>query len=141
MLCWLATVDRHGWPTVSPKETFAAYGSDRLVIANIASPSGVRNVRDHPAVCASFVDVFVQKGYKVRGRASLVPPSEPDYRELVVPRERITEGRFPIHSIIDVQAFEVEAIQAPIYRLHEGTSEQQMVDSVMRTYGVQPRNP
>jgi len=42
-MCWLATVDRHGQPNVSPKEIFAAFDSEHLVIANIASPSSVRN--------------------------------------------------------------------------------------------------
>ena len=65
VLCWLATVDGNGQPNVSPKEIFAAFDTEHLVIANIASPSSVRNIEVNPLVCVSFIDVFVQKGFKV----------------------------------------------------------------------------
>jgi predicted pyridoxine 5'-phosphate oxidase superfamily flavin-nucleotide-binding protein len=32
VLCWLATVDAHGQPNVSPKEVFAAFDENHLVI-------------------------------------------------------------------------------------------------------------
>jgi predicted pyridoxine 5'-phosphate oxidase superfamily flavin-nucleotide-binding protein len=65
VLCWLATVDENGQPNVSPKEIFAVFDSEHLVIANIASPMSVRNIGVNPRVCVSFIDVFVQKGFKV----------------------------------------------------------------------------
>jgi predicted pyridoxine 5'-phosphate oxidase superfamily flavin-nucleotide-binding protein len=64
VLCWLATVDEAGRPNVSPKEIFTAHGDDHLLIAHLASPGSVRNLRARPEVCVSFVDVFVQKGFK-----------------------------------------------------------------------------
>ena len=45
VLCWLATVDADGTPNVSPKEIFASHGDDRIVIADIASPVSVKNLR------------------------------------------------------------------------------------------------
>jgi hypothetical protein len=69
VLCWLATADEAGQPNVSPKEIFAVFDSTHVVIANIASPTSVRNVLVNPRVCVSFVDVFVQKGFKVIGTA------------------------------------------------------------------------
>ena len=62
VLCWLATADAAGVPNVSPKEIFVPFGDDHLLIANIASPESVKNIRGNPHVCVSFVDVFVQKG-------------------------------------------------------------------------------
>jgi hypothetical protein len=44
VLCWLATVDEVGQPNVSPKEIFAGFDSNHLVIANIASPKSGRNI-------------------------------------------------------------------------------------------------
>jgi predicted pyridoxine 5'-phosphate oxidase superfamily flavin-nucleotide-binding protein len=69
ILCGLATVDADGQPNVSPKEIFAVFDPEHLVIANIASPTSVRNIAVNPRVCVSFVDVFVQKGFKVLGTA------------------------------------------------------------------------
>ena len=72
VLCWLAMVDPEGWPNVSPKEVFCTYDARTLLIANIASPGGRVNVRWHSAVCLSLVDVFVQKGFKLKGIATVV---------------------------------------------------------------------
>ena len=76
VLCWLATVDPDGWPNVSPKEIFCAYDAHTLLIANIASPGSRANVRRHPAVCVSFVDVFIQKGFKLKGIATVVESTD-----------------------------------------------------------------
>lgn len=62
VLCWLATVDDDGTPSVTPKEIFTGYGEDHLVIADIASSHSVSNAIARPKVCVSFVDVFRQRG-------------------------------------------------------------------------------
>lgn len=141
MPCWLATVDANGWPNVTPKETFAACGNDRLLIAHIASPGSVRNIRHAPAVCVSFIDIFVQTGYNTRGRATIVPPSAAAFETLAAPLERITQGQFPIHAIIDVRVDEVAVIRARSYQLHEAVTEQGMIDAAMRACGVQAGDP
>ena len=69
ILCWFATVDADGQPNVSTKEIFTCFDHEHLVIANFASPTSVRNIAANARVCASFVDVFVQKGFKVLGSA------------------------------------------------------------------------
>jgi len=50
VLCWFATVDSTGQPNVSPKEIFAVFDSEHLVVANIASPASARNVEQNPRV-------------------------------------------------------------------------------------------
>jgi predicted pyridoxine 5'-phosphate oxidase superfamily flavin-nucleotide-binding protein len=79
VLCWLATVDPSGTPNVTPKEIFSCYGDDRIVVADIASTHTVRNIRSHPSVCVSFVDVFRQRGFKVVGLATVIEPEETDF--------------------------------------------------------------
>lgn len=138
VLCWLGTIDGDGAPNVSPKEVFCAHGADGLLIANIASPQSDRNIRDNPRVCVSFVDVFVQKGYKLKGIAKIVRPKDLHFSELEVPLGQITQGLFPIHSIIAVQVQTVEPIVAPSYRLIPGTTEASQRAGAMRTYGVKP---
>ena len=138
VLCWLATVDRSGQPNVSPKEIFAAFDAEHLVIANIASPTSVRNVEQNPLVCVSFVDVFVQKGYKVLGKARNIRRQDPEFLRWAAPLEAMAGTRFPIHSVLLVRATAVEPILAPSYRLYpEEATEQSQVASAMRTYGVQ----
>ena len=67
VLCWLATVDKDQQPNVSPKEMFTYLDDHTLLIANIASPNSVRNIAQQPKVSVSFVDVFTQKGFKLKG--------------------------------------------------------------------------
>lgn len=140
VLCWLATVDADGVPNVSPKEVWATIGDRHLVVANIASPVSVRNIAANAAVCVSFVDVFVQKGFKVKGRATVVRPGDAEYARWVAPLEEMTGGRFPIRSVIVVEVSGVAAIVAPSYWLYPGeTTEGSQVEAAMVRYGVTAR--
>jgi uncharacterized protein len=137
VLCWLATVNALGQPNVSPKEIFAAFDESHLVIANIASPTSVRNIESNHLVCVSFIDIFVQKGYKVVGSATNVRRSEREFSAWSAPLVTKAGPRFPIHSVMVIKAIQVEPILAPSYRLYASeTSEQAQVASAMRTYGV-----
>ena len=139
VLCWLATVDKDGQPNVSPKEVFAIIDTEHLVVANIASPTSLRNIKVNPRVCVSFIDVFVQKGFKVIGEARNVVRQDSDFSRWSAPLEAKAGARFPIHSVLVVRAKAIEPIIAPSYRLYPGqTTEQSQIESAMRTYGVQP---
>lgn len=139
VLCWLATADSETCPNVSPKEIFAALDQYTLVIANIASPVSISNIRVNPKVCVSFIDVFAQKGYKLCGVAELVEPGDSRFPAFEAPLFEITKGAFRIHSIIAVQVSKVDPIIAPSYRLVPGTTEASQIESAMRTYGVMSR--
>lgn len=139
VLCWLATCDAAGQPNVSPKEIFAPFDEHHLVIAQIASPGSARNVAANPRVCVSFIDVFVQKGYKLSGTARLVPRGHAEYESWAQPLEAMTLGRFPIHGVFVVRVLAAEPIVAPSYRLYaDEVTEQSQREDAMRTYGVRP---
>ncbi len=139
VLCWLATVDASGQPNVSPKEIFTIFDGLHLVIANIASPTSVRNIDVNALVCVSFIDVLVQKGFKVMGAARSIPRGDRAYAQWVRPLQAKAGPRFPIHSVIVVQAQTVEPIVAPSYRLYpDTTTEQSQMEAALRTYGVTP---
>ncbi|MEM6783312.1 MAG: pyridoxamine 5'-phosphate oxidase family protein [Bacteroidota bacterium] len=138
ILCWLATANVDGVPNVSPKETFAAHGERGLLIAHIASPQSVRNIEVNPNVCVSFVDVFVQKGFKLTGIATLVAPDTARFEALLPPLHRITQGLFPIRSIIAIEVTAAAPIVAPSYFLWPDITEAEQRAAAMRTYGVAP---
>jgi uncharacterized protein len=139
VLCWLATASADGRPNVSPKEVFAPFDREHLVIANIASPSSVRNIAANAQVCVSFIDVFVQKGFKLSGTARNITRGHAEYETWAPPLLAVTQGRFTIHSVIVVKVLAVEAILAPNYRFHpDEVTEESQVASAMRTYGVRP---
>lgn len=133
------TVNATGHPNVSPKEIFAVFDAQHLVIAHIASPTSARNLRARDRVCVSFIDIFVQKGWKIIGSARLLGRDEAGYMHWVAPLALKAGPRFPIHGVIVVQAQAVEPIVAPSYRLypHE-TTEASQVAAALQTYRVQP---
>lgn len=137
VLCWLASTDAQGQPNVSPKEIFAVADEAHMVVANITSPATARNLRANPKVCLSFVDIFVQKGFKVRGSATEVKPADRDFPRWVAPLRTMAGDRFPIHGVFVVKAEAVEPIVAPSYRLFPAeTTEASQVEAALRTYGV-----
>ncbi|MCB0374596.1 MAG: pyridoxamine 5'-phosphate oxidase family protein [Sinomicrobium sp.] len=141
VLCWLATVSADNVPNVSPKETFTYYGDTHIIIANIASPQTVRNIKQNSDVCISFVDVFVQKGYQLKGKACLVRRSDPGFALMEAPLLKFTEGKFPFSTITSVVVEQAKPIVAPRYVLYPGTTERQQIASAMKTYGVAPYPP
>ncbi len=137
VLCWLATVDAEGQPRVSPKEIFTVFDERHLVIANLASPASAANLRCHDKVCVSFVDVFVQKGFKVLGTAVDVPPEAPDFSRWAAPLLERIGTRFELRSVFVVHARSVEPILAPSYLFFpQETTEAAQRASAMRAYGV-----
>ena len=139
VLCWLATVDGSGQPNVSPKEVFAAIGDRHLVLANIASPTSVRNVLAGSRACASFIDIFVQKGYKVAGPARYIRRDSTEFAQWGDSLVAIAEPKFSVHGIIIVEAECVESIVAPSYRLDPNLSEESQVMSALKTYNIDAR--
>jgi predicted pyridoxine 5'-phosphate oxidase superfamily flavin-nucleotide-binding protein len=140
VLCWLATVGQDGRPNVSPKEIWAILESDHVVVANIASPTTVRNIRHSGHVCLSFIDVFVQKGFKVIGEAENIERGHPSFQDWAAPLLSKAEPRFKVHSVIVVRHTLAEPIVAPSYRLYPSeTTEESQIASAHRTYGLAPR--
>lgn len=139
ILCWLATVDAEGQPNVSPKEVFVLQDATHLLIANIASPNSVRNVRQNARVCVSLLDIFVQKGAKLYGTAQEILPDQPEFSALEGLLLPLTEGLFPIHSILRIEITRTAEILAPSYWMYpESTTEAKQIASAMQQYGVKP---
>jgi len=138
VLCWLATSNSENEPNVSPKEIFTWLDDTTVLIANVASPNSVNNIKDNPNVCVSFVDVFIQKGFKLKGIATLVDKADDDFREKVKPLTDLFTDQFPIKGVIEIKVTKVAKIQAPSYFLYPETTEQSQIASAMRTYKVKP---
>jgi uncharacterized protein len=132
VLCWLATSDKDNFPNVSPKEMFTHF-EDKLVIANIASPNSIQNIQENNKVCVSFVDVFVQKGFKIKGQATIIYKNDSIFSLKVKPLTNLYSDKFPISAVIEI---EVEIIQAPSYFLFPEITEEQQIKSAMETYKV-----
>ncbi len=136
VLCWLATYGADGFPNVTPKEAFMYDPSGHLLIANIASPGSVGNIRLHPNVCASFINVLTQKGYKIKGTAQILEHPDPGFQTARQLLQKLIGTRFEIISIIQITPKQVDPILAPSYRLFKDTTEETMVADSLKTYRV-----
>ena len=136
VLCWLATVSEEGMPNVSPKEVFTYYGTDSIIIANIASPQTVKNIKTNTNVCVSFIDVLVQKGYQLKGKAAIIIASDPDFESMYAVLTKMTGGKFPFQTITQISLGQVKPIIAPRYRFYPETTEEAQIASAKKAYGI-----
>ena len=140
ILCWLATSSPDNMPNVSPKEVFCHYLSDKVIIANIASPGSVKNIRDNSQVCLSVVDVFVQKGYQLKGSARIVESDDQDFSALEEKLLVMTQGKYPFSSITEITIHSAKPIIAPSYLLYPEITEAQQIAAAKKAYGCEKNN-
>lgn len=136
ILCWLATVDSDGCPNVSPKELFLSTNEYTLVIAHIASPQSVKNIQTQPKVCVSFVDVFVQKGYKIKGKATLVSRHDSTYKDYNNLFQQQYGNAFAMTAFIVIEVATVAPILAPSYLFYLETTEAAQIQNALAAYRV-----
>jgi len=112
-------------------------GSDTLLIANIASPHSAANIRANPNVCVSMIDILVQKGVQMYGKAVVVRRSaDDDFDKLAAPLFELTEGKFPFSTLFKVSIERVNEILAPSYRLFPETREADQVEEAKKIYSM-----
>lgn len=138
VLCWLATSSADNIPNVSPKEIFTYFGDSLILVANIASPQTVRNIKENEQVCISFIDVFVQKGFQVKGSASIIKKTDSEFQELSRPLLEITKGEYPFSSLTMIKVGSVKPVIAPSYKLFPEKPDEQRLKQTYQNYGVEP---
>ncbi|MGV6829611.1 MAG: pyridoxamine 5'-phosphate oxidase family protein [Flavobacteriales bacterium] len=135
VLCWLATSSSDNIPNVSPKEAFTNY-KDTIIIANIASPQTLKNIRQNNNVCVSFINIFVQKGFQIKGLAEIVEEKNEDFIEMSKVLKVIIGDKFPFSSITKININQVKPIVAPSYILFPKTKEEDQIELSKKIYGV-----
>lgn len=136
VLCWVSTVSDAGIPNVSPKECFAYYGEESIIFANIASPQTVRNIEHNENTCISFIDILVQKGFQLKGKAEIIKETDPEYAGMYRVLNEMTKGKFPFKTITKVTIEKVKPIIAPSYILFPETTEDQQIGNSKKSYGI-----
>jgi len=135
VLCWLATVSEERIPNVSPKEIFVYYENDKIIIANIASPQTVRNIKKNKNVCVSFIDILVQKGFQIKGNARIIQKTDFEFLEMEKLLVKMTGGNFPFSTITEITIEHTKPIIAPKYILYPETTENEQIETAKKIYG------
>ncbi|MBQ4836592.1 pyridoxamine 5'-phosphate oxidase family protein [Pseudoalteromonas luteoviolacea] len=136
VLCWLATVDEDGCPSVSPKEVFICNSDTEILIANIASANSVKNIKSNDNVCVSFVDVFKQKGFQLYGKATYIAKNSDSFEAAFGSIKPLTGDKYPVAGVIRITVLKAKPIVAPSYKLFPNITEEQQIESAKKTYGV-----
>ena len=135
VLCWMATSSADNMPNVSPKEIFCYFEDDTIIVANIASPQTVKNIRANKNVCISFIDILKQKGFQLKGIAEIIEKSATDFSKKEKMLLHFTEGKFPFATITKILITGSKPIIAPKYLLYPNTTEEQQIESAKKSYG------
>lgn len=136
VLCWLATSSTENVPNVSPKEIFNHFETDKIIIANIASPQTVSNIKQNKNVCVSFIDILIQKGFQLKGTARIIKKTDTDFLEKEKILTEMTGGNFPFATITEIKVEQVKPIIAPKYVLYPETTEKEQMESAKKLYGI-----
>ena len=134
VLCWLAT-SYENIPNVSPKEVFCYYNNDSILIANIASPTSVRNISKNENVCLCCINILVQKGIQLKGTAKVVGPSNSQFNDYLQHLQPIAGERFTIKSVILMKITSSKPVLAPSYQFYPETTEDEQVQKAKARYG------
>ena len=122
-LGFVATVCPDGTPNLSPKGTTTVWDDDHLVFADIHSPETVKNLLSNPAIEINFVDVFLRKGYRLKGTASVHAAGK--MFDEVVAFYVEAGSKYKINNIVLITVERVLLISSPAY--DRGLSEEEIV--------------
>ena len=136
VLCWLATVSPDREPNVSPKEAFLIDNTGEIMIAHIASPKSVANIKSNSKVCVTFIDIFTQRGYKVMGEARFVEPHADEFVSRSESLSKMVGGDHEILGVIVIEPKSVDDVVAPSYNIHPETTFLDMIEQSLSTYRV-----
>jgi hypothetical protein len=116
-LGFVATVSPDGSPNLSPKGTLTVLDDDHLVFADLASPHTIENLRANPPTEVNVVDPVVRKGFRFKGKGTVVDPGD-RFDELLAslttgPRALSTPER--VRHIVVIEVTEARPLVSPAY--------------------------
>ena len=137
-LAFVATVNPDGTPNLSPKSSLAVLDENRIGFADIASPNTVRNLKANPAIEVNAIDIFMRRGYRFRGTATLEPPGSETFAKIAEPFWAQNGRDFPIHGVVDIAVEKALPVLSPAYTFIDGVTEDALREAYYEKYGVRP---
>jgi uncharacterized protein len=125
VLCWLATA-----------ESLALIVPVVFRLPLSPRPAVRESITSSTAVCLSFVDPFVQKGFKTKGGPGLATYHDGFFASRLRLLIDLAGSTFPFSTIFVIDVVSIKPILAPSYRLYPATVKSQQVESAVKAYGV-----
>ena len=132
-LGFIATVCPDGTPNLSPKGTLRVLDDDHLIFADIRSPGTVGNLRLNPSVEVNVVDPLVRKGYRFKGKATVLDSGAEFEKHLALfSTTELSDAPRRIRTIIVIRVDDARPLISPGY--DRGTDETAMRERWTRYY-------
>ncbi len=113
-LGYVATVSPDGSPNVSPKGSMTVLDEDTLVFADIESPHTIRNLASEPRTEINVVDPLTRKGYRFRGRGTVLHAGVAYWNALAMYREEGADVR-RIRAVVIIALESAVPLVSPVY--------------------------
>jgi predicted pyridoxine 5'-phosphate oxidase superfamily flavin-nucleotide-binding protein len=114
-LGFVATVNADGTPNLSPKATFVVLDDRTIAFAEIRSPNTIRNIERSPAVEVNFVDPFVRKGCRIKGKAEVVPRGSAAFDALLARLAPAPDLRDAVGAVVTIRVERAALLISPAY--------------------------
>ena len=135
-LGFVATSSPDGTPNVSPKGTFAVLDDRTIAFGEIRSPGTLQNLKTNPRIEVNFIDVFVRKGYRFAGTATVVRRGEAGFETLLPKLGSTLAPR--IRAIVTIAVTRALPLTSPAY--DDGKTEPELRRSWTKRFRLlQPR--
>ena len=137
-LSFVATVNEDGTPNLSPKASLTVMDGV-LYFADIASPRTIRNLKRNPAVEINVVDIFLRRGYRFNGRASILTPDDAAH-VAIADRVRAANGpEYPVDHVVRIDVASIAPLLSPAHVFADPPRRQDEIRATYhRKYGVRP---
>jgi hypothetical protein len=116
-LGYVATISPDGSPNLSPKGSLTVWGEDQLVFADVESPHTIRNLATNPVTEINVVDPFVRKGYRFRGKATILRSGDVYWKILELYKAEGADVR-RIRTVVLVEVTQAAPLVSPVYTLN-----------------------
>jgi uncharacterized protein len=113
-LGYVATVSPDGSPNVSPKGSLTVLDENNLVFADIESPHTIRNLGLNPRTEINVVDPLTRKGYRFRGKASVLHAGVGYWKVLEMYRDEGADIR-RIRAVVVIELESAAPLVSPVY--------------------------
>jgi hypothetical protein len=140
-LSFVATVNEDGTPNLSPKASLTVMNGV-LYFADIASPRTILNLKRNPAVEINVVDIFLRRGYRFKGRASILTPDDDAYLAIANGVRAANGPEYPVDHVVRIDTASIAPLLSPAdVFAHPPRSQDEIRTTYHRKYGVKPIEP
>jgi len=133
-LCYVASVNDDGTPSLSPKGSLMVLDNNHLVFANISSKGTIENLRKRPFLEINIVNIFKRIGFGISGTTEIMEQGTDEYDFVAKPLWKNHGTNFPVHNVVKIKVLKVREFRSPAYEYGNNVNEESLTNSFLDIY-------